>query len=160
MPKKEEEKKVNKKSLSKVKKGYKKQSKKEGKKESVVEKQKKQEEEKDERIVYAHEKYIPISAQKARLVVDLIREQNALEAVSKLRFLKKKAALVIKKAIESAVANAVHNFEMDKKRLVIVEAFVDEAPTFKRGRAGSRGRYKKILKRNCHITIGVCQADN
>lgn len=160
MPKKKEEKKIKKKSVSKAKKSYKRRSLEEGKKKLVVERPKKQEEKEDNRIVYAYEKYIPISARKARLVIDLIRGQNALDAVSRLKFLRKKAALATKKAIESAIANAVHNFEIDKKRLVIVEAFVDVAPTFKRGRAGSRGRYKKILKRNCHITIGVCQADN
>lgn len=112
---------------------------------------------KQEKVVYARAKYIKGSAQKARLVIDLVRGKNALESMHKLDFINKRAAKPIKKTIKSAVANATHNFEMDKKRLKIVKAQVNEAPTFKRGRAGSRGRYKKILKRNCHIIIGVSE---
>jgi large subunit ribosomal protein L22 len=106
-----------------------------------------------ERIVCAKAKYIPGSARKARLVIDTVRNMNALEAVDRLKFLNKRAALPVRKVIESAIANAYNNFEMEKKDLEIVKAFVDDAPIFKRGRAGSKGRYKKILKRNCHITI-------
>jgi large subunit ribosomal protein L22 len=109
------------------------------------------------KVVYAKAKYIGMSARKARLVVDLVRGKRALDAILELKFLRKKAALPIRKTIESAIANAENNFEMDKKSLIVKEAFIDEAPTFKRGRAGSRGRYKKILKRNCHITIGVME---
>lgn len=109
------------------------------------------------RVVYAQEKYLRISARKARLVVDMIRGKPAWSVVSKLSFVRKKASLLVKKAVESAIANAVNNFEMDKKKLFIKEAFVNEAPTFKRGRAGSRGRYNPILKRNCHIIVGVCE---
>lgn len=122
-------------------------------KKEVVE-QKKKDNVKD-RVVFAKEKYINMSPRKARLVIDLVRGRNAIKAVNDLFFVRKRAALPIRKAIESAISNAVNNFEMDKKKLVISEAFIDKAPTYKRGRAGSRGRYKKILKRNCHITIGV-----
>jgi len=108
-----------------------------------------------DKIVYAREKYIQMSARKARLIIDLVRGEDALEAVSKLVFVRKRGALIIKKVIESAIANAVNNFEMDKDKLIIAEAFVNDAPIFKRWRAGSRGRYKKILKRNCHIVIGL-----
>jgi len=109
----------------------------------------------DLRIVYAHAKYIQISPRKARLVIDLVRDQPAEESLTQLQFVRKKAALLIRKAIKSAVSNAVNNFEMDEKKLVIVKAFIGDAPILKRGRAGSRGRYKKILKRNSHVTIGV-----
>jgi large subunit ribosomal protein L22 len=108
-------------------------------------------------LVFAHEKYLRTSAQKARLIIALVKNQNALSASERLRFVHKKAALFVRKAVESAIANAVNNFELDKKKLYIEKAFVDDAPIFKRGRAGSRGRYKKILKRNCHITIGVAE---
>jgi large subunit ribosomal protein L22 len=110
---------------------------------------------KKDQIVYARARFVPGSARKARLVVDRIRDMNALNAIDKLMFVNKYSSGPIKKVIQSAVSNAVHNFEMEEKKLVIVKAFIDEAPVLKRGRAGSRGRYKKILKRNCHITIGV-----
>ena len=126
-------------------------------KKEVEKKVSKRKGEQEEKVIYARERYLPISPRKARLVIDMVRGQNAVSAVHELSFVRKKAALMIKKAVESAVANAVNNFEMDKKKLVIVEAFVDGAPTYKRGRAGSRGRYKKILKPNSHITIGVAQ---
>lgn len=112
---------------------------------------------KEKEIVFARARYIAMSARKVRLVVDIVRGKNAIESVAMLRFVRKKAALPIRKTIESAIANADHNFEMDRKKLMIKKAFIDVAPTFKRGRAGSRGRYKKILKRNCHITIGVAE---
>jgi large subunit ribosomal protein L22 len=112
---------------------------------------------KDTKIVFAKAKYINMSARKVRLVVDLVRGKNALEAVHILDFINKRAALPVKKAINSAISNADNNFEFDKKSLIIAEAFVDDAPIFKRGRAGSRGRYQKLLKRNCHIIIGVAE---
>lgn len=110
-----------------------------------------------ERVVYARSKYIRSTALKARLVIDMVRGMNALDALARLEFVPKKAAGLVHKTIQSAVSNAVNNFEMDRKGLFIAEAFVDEAPTFKRGRAGSRGRYNPVLKRNCHIIIGVQQ---
>lgn len=107
--------------------------------------------------VYAKSKYIRMSAQKTRLVVDMIRGENALYSAEMLKFVNKAAALPVRKALESAIANAEFNHDMDKKQLVVVEARVDEAPTFKRGRAVSKGRYHQILKRNCHIIIGVAE---
>lgn len=111
------------------------------------------------KLVYSKAKYINVSPRKARLVIDLIRGMNAQEAVVYLDFLRKSASLPIKKAVKSAIANAVNNFEMDKEQLLVEKAIVNDAPTFKRGRAGSRGRYKKILKRNCHIIIGLREID-
>jgi len=110
---------------------------------------------KEDRKVFAKAKYIPGSPRKARLVIDLVRGRMVVEVLAELNYVNKRAARPIKKTIESAVANAVNNFEMDRKNLEIVEAYIDKAPTFKRGRAGSRGRYKKILKRNYHIVIGL-----
>lgn len=104
-------------------------------------------------VVRAVEKYVRLSAQKARLVVDMVRGKKALEAVELLKFVPKKGSLLIKKAIDSAIANAVNNFEMDKDKLFIARAVADDAPILKRGQAGSKGRYEKILKRSCHITI-------
>lgn len=105
--------------------------------------------------VYAKSKYIRMSPQKTRLVVDMIRGEKAEYAAEMLNFVNKAAALPVKKTIESAIANAEFNEDMDKTELEIVEARVDEAPIYKRGRAVSKGRYHKILKRNCHIVIAV-----
>lgn len=105
--------------------------------------------------VYATSKYVRMSPQKVRLVVDMVRGENAQYAAELLQFVNKAAALPVKKTIESAISNATNNFELNKKELKIVEARVDEAPTYKRGRAASKGRYHQILKRNSHITIAV-----
>jgi large subunit ribosomal protein L22 len=114
-------------------------------------------EKKEKKIVYAKEKYIRGSARKARLVIDMVRGKKAQDVLVELDFVHKKAAIPVRKAIQSAIANAENNFEMNGDELVIEEAYVNEAPTYKRGRAGSRGRYKRLLKRNCHIVIGVIE---
>jgi large subunit ribosomal protein L22 len=106
-------------------------------------------------IVYAKIKYVDKTARKVRLVVDLIRGKKALESMDLVRFTNKAASIDVYKALKSAMANAVNNHGMNKDDLIVSRAFVDDAPVFKRGKAVSRGRYHKILKRNCHITIGV-----
>src|SRR3972149_10018050 len=108
-----------------------------------------------EQIVFAKSKYIPTSATKSRRVVDLIRGKNALLALDILKFSNKAIAHEVYKTVNSAIRNAVHNSNLDKKNLLIAEAYVNDAPVFKRGRAVARGRYHQILKRNCHIIIGV-----
>ena len=108
--------------------------------------------------IYAKSKYVRMSAQKVRLVVDMVRGEDAIYASEVLEFVNKAAALPVKKTIDSAIANAVNNEGLDKKELKIVEARVDDAPIFKRGRAVSKGRYHKILKRNSHIIIAVSGA--
>ncbi len=105
--------------------------------------------------VYAKTKYVRMAPRKVRLVVNLIRDMNALESVELLKYVNKRASEPVRKTIESAIANAVNNYNLDKYKLHIIEARVDEAPTFKRGRAVSKGRYHKILKRNSHIIIAV-----
>lgn len=110
-----------------------------------------------EKTVYAKTKYVKSSARKTRLVLDLVRGKDPLKALDILKFTNKAVAEDVSKVVNSAIHNAVHNNSWDKKKLVISEAFVNEAPTFKRGMAVARGRYHQILKRNCHITIGVQQ---
>lgn len=107
--------------------------------------------------VYAKTKYANFSARKGRLVLDLIRGKEVMHALDVLKFTNKDAAHDVAKVVKSAMSNAVTNESWDKKKLVISEAYIDEAPTFKRGLAVARGRYHKILKRNCHITVGVQQ---
>ena len=96
-----------------------------------------------------------ISAQKARLVADQIRGLDIAKALEVLKFSTKKAALFIKKVLDSAVANAEHNESADVDELKINRVFVDEGPTFKRWRARAKGRGDKVLKRTCHITVMV-----
>jgi len=106
-------------------------------------------------LIYAKSKYVRVAPQKVRLIADMVRGKNALYAAEMLQFVNKRAALPMRKTIESAIANAENNDNLDKKELIIAEARVDEAPMFKRGRAVSKGRYHQILKRNSHIVIGL-----
>jgi large subunit ribosomal protein L22 len=108
-----------------------------------------------QKTVYAKSKYVRKAPRKLRLLVDLIRGKNAVKALDTLKFTNKSASQYVYKTLNSAIRNAVYNNEMEKDSLIIVEAYVDEAPVFKRGRAISRGRYHQILKRNSHIVIGV-----
>lgn len=108
------------------------------------------------KIVLAKTKYANLTARKVRLVAGLIRNKKAMEAMDLLNFTSKKAAAeIVKKTLKSAIANATNNFGMNKKDLIIAKVLVDDAPVFKRGRAISRGRYHQILKRNCHVVIGL-----
>ncbi|SCN47558.1 50S ribosomal protein L22 [methanotrophic endosymbiont of Bathymodiolus puteoserpentis (Logatchev)] len=99
----------------------------------------------------------PLSAQKARLVADQIRGLKVEEALNVLKFSTKKAAEIMKKVLESAVANAEHNESADIDELKVSSVFVDEAPTLKRFRARAKGRANHILKRTCHITVKVAE---
>ena len=98
-----------------------------------------------------------ISAQKMRLVADQIRGKNVEAALNILNFSEKKAAQIVKKVLESAVANAENNDAADVDDLEIDRIFVDEGPTMKRWRARARGRAAKILKRTSHVTISVSE---
>ena len=100
-------------------------------------------------------KYARMSAQKARLVADQVRGLSVERALNTLTFSPKKAATIIKKLLESAVANAENNASLDVDELSITKIFVNEAPSFKRMRAAAKGRGNRVLKRNCHITIEV-----
>jgi large subunit ribosomal protein L22 len=100
-------------------------------------------------------KDIRISAQKVRLVADQVRGLKVDRAINLLTFSEKKAAALMKKLLESAIANAEHNNGLDIDELFIEHVSVDEGPTMKRWRARARGRTAKILKRTSHITIKV-----
>ena len=103
--------------------------------------------------VRAVAKYIRMSAQKVRLVTDLVRGMDALEALDVLRFTPRAAAVEVRKVVQSAIANAEENYGLSADELYISEITADEGPTLKRGRPGARGRYKPILKRSAHITV-------
>lgn len=99
-----------------------------------------------------------LSAQKARLVADQIRGKGVEEALEILEFSTKKAAHLMKKVLDSAIANAEHNDCLDVDDLHVSTVFVDEGTTMKRIRPRAKGRADRILKRTCHITVKV--ADN
>ncbi len=103
--------------------------------------------------VRAVAKYVRMSAQKVRLVADLVRGRGVSEALALLRFANKAAAGPVAKAIASAAANAEENYGLVADEMYVAEMMIDEGPTLRRGRAGARGRYKPILKRSSHITV-------
>jgi len=105
--------------------------------------------------VKAKAKTIRIAPRKARLTIDLIRGKETSVALDILNNLNNKASRIIAKVVNSAVANAINNHELNAENLVVLEAYVDEGPTMKRHKAGSRGRVNPILKRTSHITIIV-----
>ncbi|WP_322794303.1 50S ribosomal protein L22 [Bellilinea sp.] len=97
--------------------------------------------------------YCPVSAQKVRLVIDLVRGRPAVEALDTLKFVNKGAAAPVRKLLASAVANAEENFGIDRNNLFVYQIVADEAPTRKWRRFGARGRFKPILKRASHVTV-------
>lgn len=108
--------------------------------------------------VSARLKGAQVSAQKARLVVDQIRGKNVEEALDLLAFSKQKSAGIVKKLLDSAIANAEHNEGADVDELRVSSVFVDEGRTLKRIKPRAKGRADRILKRSCHITINVADS--
>ena len=98
-----------------------------------------------------------MSAQKARLVADQIRGKSVESALEILQFSGKKGADIIKKVLESAIANAEHNDGADIDELKVSTIYVDEGMTMKRIRPRAKGRADRILKRSCHITVKVAE---
>lgn len=110
--------------------------------------------------VLAKLKYARLSAQKARLVANQIRGMSVDKALTLLTFSPKKAAGLLKKVLESAIANAEHNAGLDIDELKISKLLVDEAPSFKRFQARAKGRGNQIVKRSCHIHIELQAASS
>ena len=98
-----------------------------------------------------------ISPQKCRLVVDQIRGLPVEKALETLVFSNKKAADLVRKVLESAIANAEHNEGADIDELYVSRTFVDEGPTMKRIRPRAKGRADRIIKRSSHITVMVAE---
>jgi len=107
--------------------------------------------------VQAKLKFARISPQKCRLVADQIRGLPVERAINLLTFSNKKAAVLIKEVLNSAVANAEHNDGMDVDTLLVSTVFIDEGPTMKRFEARAKGRGNRILKRTSHITVKVAE---
>ena len=98
-----------------------------------------------------------MSAQKARLVADQIRGKSVESALEILQFSGRKGADIIKKVLESAIANAEHNDGADVDELKVSTIFVDEGMTMKRIKPRAKGRADRIFKRSCHITLKVSE---
>ena len=103
--------------------------------------------------IQAHLRSLPMSAQKVRLVVDLVRGKDANTALETLRFVNKAAAMPVRKLLASAVANAEENFGVSRDDLFVAQIFANEATTRKWRRFGARGRFKPILRRSSHVTV-------
>ncbi|MFD2868643.1 50S ribosomal protein L22 [Kurthia sp. 3B1D] len=100
---------------------------------------------------------VRIAPRKVRLVVDLIRGKEVGEAIAILKHTPKAASPVVEKVLNSAIANAEHNYDLDVNNLVVSKVFVDEGATLKRFRPRAQGRASAINKRTSHITIVVSE---
>lgn len=103
--------------------------------------------------VAAKLKFARLSAQKCRLVCDQVRGLPIDRALDILKFSRKRAAMVLKKVVESAIANAEHNNGADIDQLKIATVYADQGPSYKRMQARAKGRGTRLLKPTCHITV-------
>ena len=97
--------------------------------------------------------YCGVSAQKTRLVIDMVRGKPVNDAVNILKFAPQAAATHVQKLLESAIANGEENFGLDRNDMYVYSISADEAPTRKWRRFGARGRFKPVLRRSSHINI-------
>ncbi|NDJ76991.1 MAG: 50S ribosomal protein L22 [Chloroflexi bacterium] len=107
--------------------------------------------------VRAKVRFLPISAQKLRLVCDQVRGMDADQALIVLKYMPHKGARFLYKLIESAIHNAEMNYEMNRTDLYITQVHADEGPSMKRVKAGARGRYKPRTKRTAHLTVVLAE---
>lgn len=105
----------------------------------------------------AHARFIRIAPRKAKLVIDLIRGKQVGDAIAILRHTPKAASPIVEKLLNSAIANAEHNYSLDVNKLVVTEAYVNQGPTMKRFRPRAMGRASRINKRTSHITLVVSE---
>ncbi len=106
-------------------------------------------------VIKIKEKNLPQSALKLRLVTNMVRGMKANEAQDMLRFVNKKGALMVKKAVDAAAGAAQDRYDVGSDQLLISHISVDEAPTYKRVRFASRGRVSSLNKRRSHINLEV-----
>jgi len=109
--------------------------------------------------VTAQLKNAPLSAQKCRLIADMIRKMEVANALHVLKYTPKKGAAIMLKLLESAIANAENNNGADIDELKVGTVYVDEAATLKRISPRAKGRANRISKRRCHIIIKVSDED-
>ncbi|GBG06623.1 50S ribosomal protein L22 [Paenibacillus sp. MY03] len=105
----------------------------------------------------AHVNFVRIAPRKAQLVADLIRGKKVGEAIAILRHTPKAASPIIEKLLNSAIANAEHNYQMDVNNLVVSQVYANQGPTMKRFRPRAMGRASRINKRTSHITLVVSE---
>ena len=98
---------------------------------------------------------IRVSPRKARLVCDAVRGKDIRTAMAILQFLPQKTAPVVARTLKSAAANAENNYDLDPNALYVKFIFADDGPQMKRGEFRARGRFNRIIKRSCHITVVV-----
>ena len=101
----------------------------------------------------AHIKHVRISPRKVKIVIDLIRGKNVDEALAILQYTPKAASPVVAKLLESAIANAVNNQELNRQNLYVAEVYANPGPTLKRYVARSRGSASPMLRRTSHISV-------
>jgi len=113
--------------------------------------------------VRAVARYVQISPQKVRLVVDVVRGKNAEKALEMLRFMPQKAAEPVYKLVQSAISNAEQNYGLEVDELYISNIFADDGPRRRLapygGRFGARGRFKPIMRRSSHITVVLAERE-
>lgn len=103
--------------------------------------------------ILAKGRFVSISAQKVRLVADMVRGKDVVEALNTLKFTTNRAAHPVSKILASAMANGEENFGVSRDDMFIYRIFADEAPTRKWRKYGARGRFKPWLRRSSHITV-------
>lgn len=108
-------------------------------------------------------RFLQITPQKVRLVVDAVRGKNAQEALDTLRFMPQRSAEAVYKLIASAVANAEQNFGLEADELYVSKIFADDGPRHRKapygGRFAGRGRFRPIIKRSSHVTVVLAERD-
>ncbi|MEL6306628.1 MAG: 50S ribosomal protein L22 [Chloroflexota bacterium] len=110
--------------------------------------------------VKAKTKYLPISSQKLALVCDQVRGMDAEEAVVLLEFMPQKGAEFVRKTLQSAIANAQNNFDLDTRDMIVSEIWAGEGPRLKRYKAGARGRYKPRVRRQSHLWVTIAERED
>jgi large subunit ribosomal protein L22 len=102
---------------------------------------------------------VSFSAQKVRLVVDVVRGKPVVDAMNTLKFMTQRSAVPVGKLLASAIANAEENFGISRDDLYVYQIFADEAPTRKWRRFGARGRFKPLLRRSSHVSVILRERD-
>ena len=110
--------------------------------------------------VRAKTKYLPISPRKLKLVCDQVRGMDAETALTVLEFMPQKGADLVRKTVQSALANATNNFDLDATDMYISQIWAGEGPKFKRYKAGARGRYKPRVKRQSHLWVTLAERED